>query len=217
MVAKFIKPRKRPVMMTDLLAVGEGAEKGRIYDRAAKLAARGSKARIVIVDLKTPEYRPPQNLAFVSMDIIKFLEGAPFNSVKKVEDKYFFSNAMWGKHGASEERTKAAIHELEKLQTLSKFGAVHIDPKKLPPLKKGIDKYLKLVRRALVPGGRFVIMTSSDAVTLYMKQLECAGFKIANSRTLTREQIMKSGSEQAIYELEKHNTLASIITAIKPK
>ncbi len=199
-----------------LLAIGEGAEKGRVYERARRLAERGNDARIVIVDLKRPEYEPPRTLNFVSRDAMQYLEGLSPCSVKRVEENYAFSPTTFGRHWKTTAGKKRVLNALKAVSLARKFEGIAVDRKAVPNIKRNVSKYFKLIKRALVPGGRFVSMTGSNTISLHLKGLRNAGFRVT-SRALTREEILKSGSGQAKYELEEKGIMAHRITAVKPK
>ncbi|MCX6799442.1 MAG: hypothetical protein NTW59_05105 [Candidatus Diapherotrites archaeon] len=198
------------------MAIGEGSGRGNVYNRALELERRGKQARIVIVDIKRPEYEPPKNLNYITTDVIKYLGGLQFGSVKIVEDKHFFHHTLWGRHGLSYEKMGEAAKEMRKVCTLGGYSGVRIDWKKVPNARKNERRYLKLVMRALAPGGRFIMLTAADSVALNSRLLRDEGF-IVSGRALTREETMKSGSWQAIWELEKHGTIAHRIIAVKPR
>ena len=208
-----IKRRARP--LTDLLAIGEGGEPGRVYEKAKKAAEAGKNAKFVIFDLKKPNYKPPHTLNFISGDAVKFLENIHPASVKKIEDKYFIHHASFGKKGLG---AKGQLKMLKKVLAETRLAQAGIRPAGKSTtfkIQRQSDKYLKLVKRALVPGGKFVLMTGAGNVSSYSHDLRETGFEV-KSRALTRQQIMKSGSGQAIFDL-KAGIYAHLIIATKPK
>jgi len=69
--------------------------------------------------------------------------------------------------------------------------------------------------RALVPGGSFIITTDEKTRVPIGNILQEVGFTVS-SRVLTKEEILKSGSESAKRDLER-GKLVTLIIATKPE
>ncbi|GEM_PF-2951407 len=190
---QFAKAQKaKQKNRTSLLALGEGAEKSHAFRIAQALAARKKQGRIIAIDLVKPNYEVPQNMAFVQREAIGFLEGASPQSVKRISDDYFFQLSMYGKRAARD----------EKMPTFT--------------LQRNELKYMRLARRALVFGGRFIITTDEANSKLISRLLAGEGFRIAVCRELKPEEVQRKGSPKAKREFQEGNKPWRIV-AVKPK
>lgn len=207
--------RKRRTTVVDLLALGEGPAKGRIFEKARQSAENNSQKRFVIVDLKRPEYNPPSTLQFFSQDAIRFLQNTPMNSVRRIEDKYFISNLIWGNKTSDKDIAKTA-RQIKTAAVMEDITNTITKGSILQKIRRRSDAYIKLVKKVLVPGGKFIMLSGPAAMSTYKSHLEKIGF-IVKSKSLTKKQIMNSGSKQAIGEFKKDGTIAHYIIATKPK
>jgi len=195
----------------DVLSLGEGTEKGFAYRRAQTLARRGSKERLVAVDLQKPGYELPSNLVWIQANALKHLDGIAPGSVRIVRDDYFFHYTGGGKRVQTQRDSRKDLKALE----AAAGGFSKPGDRTLENFKRNERKYIKLVRRALVPGGRFLITTDSGTRRIIEKLLLEAGFSVS-SRRLGVCATLKSGSPQAKRELLKFSRTYRIVAA-KPR
>lgn len=207
---KKVRQRRqsKPKQITHLLAFGEGPNPSYAY-RVAKEAERLSRnVKVLSVDLQKPNYRVPDKMVFVHGNALKYLEGVTPASVKKAREAYFFQYTGQGKHITTGKQYKRKEAELRSELVLGKGP-------KAEQFRKNETRYVRLVKRALVPGGQFIIIMSPKSAVPIVRLLQKEGYSVTN-RKLTRNEILRSGSPRAMDELSKGRDVMCI-KAIKPK
>ncbi len=163
--------RKRPI---SLLSVGEGTEKG----VAAKVAEKiGDRHKIVAVDLEKPVYKLPGGLVFKRQNAIHYLKSLRPNSVGTIRDDYFFNYSAFG--------TKPKFTADTELSRL---------PEDEAETHRNMAVYVGLVKRALVPGGKFLVTCSEFSQSRLIPLLESENFKVMYLRGPKEAEIRMHGS-----------------------
>ncbi|MDO8625031.1 MAG: hypothetical protein Q7R47_03030, partial [Candidatus Diapherotrites archaeon] len=122
-----------------------------------------------------------------------------FHDVGTLEGRGFFKG--YGK----------LITEAKKAAGYMKTGHMASKPTKLD----ASNKYIRLVKQALVPGGHFIVTAGDQNADRVATKLRENGF-IVTTRKLTRDQVQKSGSGQAIFDVSQGHSVYRIL-ATKPK
>lgn len=203
------REKKRRQSLIHLLAIGEGTEIGPAYKRAKKARQMKRRVNIVAVDIRRPNYTPPENMKFLVADALEYLENIPPCTVKRITDYAAFEVITMGKYGqipgGAKEYYKIILASVKSGQPL---------PSNLPNVAKMSDKYAKLAMRALVPGGKFTVITMPEQAAIIAKHLEKAGFK-AELHQMTRKEVLRSGSLEAKSNIELGQNVSKIV-ATKP-
>jgi len=187
--------RNRTTHFIDILSLGEGSEKGAAFRHAQE----NPEKRIVAVSIGKPNYEVPPNMKYIQRNAISHVQSLQANSVRTIVDNYFFHFSIYG--------TRNMAEEVKKWRK---------DPKVLhEAMVKRPKKYVWSVMRALVPGGSFIITTDEKTRVPIGNILQEVGFTVS-SRVLTKEEILKSGSESAKRDLER-GKLVTLIIATKPE
>jgi len=205
--------KQRPIA---LISIGEGPERGKVYRAAKRLAERGVQERIIVVDPKPAEYEPPNGMVYIRQDGSKFLAGIRPCSTKKIYDKYAFSLIAFGKHAELDKYEKFKREQV--LVRLERAGAdVRTDGIKVPLIEANMRRYARNAFRALIPGGKFVILTGDKThKPKVLKALTSVGFEVRKVHELSVDEIARSGSGQAVHD-QRRGTKVFRIHAIKPK
>ncbi len=201
------RTRKKQQFTIDLLALGEGSQKGHAYRVAKAAEEKGEQIRVRVVDIERPNYTPPSTMSFIRMNVLRHLENIGANSVREVRDSYFFNLVGVGKKVNTFAQSAKGIR---KLRSAVATG----DEATLIKYRRNIDKYVNLVKRVLVPGGRFVITTDSQLGPDIVELLQRKGFDV-KSRKLKILEILRFGSPTAKSDLRRGKR-AFHITATKP-
>jgi len=194
----------KPKRLINLISFGEGPYKGVVYETAVRAAQKRKEKRIIAVDVAKPNYGSPRSMKYKQIDAINYLTSVRADSVRVIRDDYALTNIALGELG---------IKIGKKESKEERIRLVHVDPK--PEYFKNIKKYLKLVKRALVPGGRFLLTVDSHRKEPIIKELKEAGFRVYTKK-LTKEEIEKHGSYMAKIELGKKEPVFRI-SAINPR
>ncbi len=172
----FEKPKKRRVSFIDFVAIGEGKEKGRTFNISSWLERRKKPARIIMADLEKPGYQFPKHTVFFQRDAVRFLGGIRPSSVKRITDTFAIQYIRLGE----------GINTPEKAEQLLET----------PNLAKNMANYIGLVKRTLVPGGKFILVLSTLRLHIFTDALQEAGFKVKTIR-LSHRGVLRSKSTQA--------------------
>ena len=209
------KPKKHNPIA--LLAIGEGSQKGKVYWAAKRLADKDSQKSVVVIDLKKPEYIPPKTMLYVQQDALKFLSGVAPSTVEKIYDKYAFNFISLGRFGKDPETFRKTIAEQAVVRIQNLGADVKSVGKRVPDADLRMRHYAKSALRALVPGGKFVILVGKEAFTnRLLKAVRASGFEIRKVHKLSLEAIKRSGSSQALFD-HHHGASVYRIHAVKSK
>ncbi|MFH1836161.1 MAG: hypothetical protein ABH851_08235 [Methanobacteriota archaeon] len=196
----------------DTLFVGEGWEKeGPACRRARELAQARGNRRVVAVDLREHVYPIPETLEWVTGGVLEFLETVPENSTAKIVDNGAFEEIIL------DVRSPNFDEDLWAEDMAFAYAIAGRTPPKgeKTPFQKRSIEYASQLYRTLVPEGRFECETIGQNVPGISMFLEDAGFEVS-AEQLTRETARRTGSHQALHELEEgHNP--HLITAVKPR
>jgi len=204
------KARKsKPVI--DFLSVGEGRLKGPAFKFAQALSRREKQGKAMAIDVKAPTYELPKNMAFIPRDALTFIEGMRSSSVKIVRDDLFFQYAMYGKGKATPRQQQQALKAFENSlhAPTASYGPAP------PNFRKNELKYIRHVKRVLIPGGRFVLTADAKTAQCITRLLVQEGFQIRTHKELNEEQIMRAGSPHTIMAFKAGERMYRII-AVKP-
>ena len=202
------RKKKKPKKIIHLLAFGEGPNPGYAHRVAEKAIRLKKDVKVLSVDLQRPNYPLPNTMGFVHSNALKYLESVNPASVKKVREAYVFQYTGHGKRMTTEEHYKKGEAQVRK--AMDRGGG-----KVIEQFKKNQRQYVKLVKRVLVPGGQFIVITSPKSSPPIVALLEKEGFNVTK-RKLTYKEILRAGSPRAIDELSKDKDVLCI-KATKPK
>ncbi|MBN1941013.1 MAG: hypothetical protein JW772_02415 [Candidatus Diapherotrites archaeon] len=207
--------RRPKTQIIDLLALGEGAEPSTAHRAAQALHKRGKTGRIVMVDYQKPRYETGPNLVHIQSGVISYLKNVKPGTVRRVTDDYFYQNSGWKETGGWVKDLKKVVGVAKAMQHYSLTGeatkklAVK-DPKKMR------RAYVRLVKTALAPGGRFILTTERGVLAdEIFSTLTAEGFKVTQRR-MARREVKKKGSPQAKADLRKFKVVIRIV-GVKPK
>ncbi len=200
-----------------LLAIGEGPRKGRVYRAAKRLADKKSQKRIVVLDLKKPEYKPPATMQYIRRDAAKFLSSVAPSTFEKIYDKYCLNFITLGKLGRNPEAFNRAKRAQAVVRIAKLGGDIRPNNKLAVDTDANMRRYARSALRALVPGGKFVILTGIEKYkNRILESLLAAGFEVRKVHKLSPAAIERSGSTQALSD-HKHGVPVYRIHAVKPE
>lgn len=193
-----IRMAARSMHPIKLFDAGSGWRKGHAVEFARKLLKKKQSGIVIAVEpMQGPNYKVPRNMAFEQGHPVASLKLLRPNSVEIITD-YF--NLGYVIKANEKSVTKGA-------KKLSAKASAKLQ------LTKLLD-YLKSVKRALVPGGQFIILGSVLEALVLGPVIHAAGFKV-DVRQVSKKGVESSGSPQAIAEMKLGSPIYRII-AEKP-
>lgn len=197
--------RKKSKKALDWVFIGEGPEKGVAYRHALE----HPEESVLVIEPMAPLYSLPSNMIFTQMDAIKWLELRASESVKNVrEDNSFVCVAMavptpdivkhYQRHA---EVYQAMIEKLTRGKPL---------PRDIPNISKNEDRFVGLVKKVLVPGGKFYLTDIEKSKPQLAHYLAIHEFDI-EFQQLSEEQIMSSESPQTRNDYQEGHVVYRII------
>jgi|GEM_PF-1652169 len=211
--AAFEKKRWRRILEQaeiDTIYVGEGwMREGPACQRARELAQAKGNRRVVAVDLREHVYPIPETLEWVTGGILEYLQGLPDECVARIVDNAAFEEIIW------DFRSPNFGEDLWAEDIAFAYALAGRTPPKgeKTPFQKRSIEYASQLYRALVPEGRFECETIGQNLPVISMLLKDAGFEVS-AEQLTRETVRRTGSHQALHELEGGSN-PHLITAVK--
>ncbi|MDP6670592.1 MAG: hypothetical protein QGI60_02145 [archaeon] len=160
-------------------------------------------------------------MQYIQRDAAKFLSGVAPSTIEKIYDKYCLNFITLGKVANHEALDKAK--KAQAVVRIAKLGAdIKSDNKRaLNNLVVDTDvnmrRYVRSALRALVPGGKFVILTGLTGYkNRVLESLVAAGFEVRKVHKLSPAAIKRSGSSQALSDHKRGNPVYRI-HAFKPE
>ncbi len=158
-----MQPHQKPRI--SVLSVGEGQKRGSAAMLADKLQGRH---KVVAVDLLKPDYKIPHGMEHITGNAFAFLKRCGISSIGTIRDDFFFPHALAG----------------EKIKAIEEMSAP-------PPEfdRDNVIRYVKLVKRALVPKGKFIVTIPLNMADATRQILLEQNFRIVASRELQGSEV----------------------------
>jgi len=176
------------------------------YRMAERYHQEGRPERFAIVDPVKPGYSFPPNVRFFQTGALQFFESRLAESIENVRDDFAFEIITLGKI-SNDYRAQAEFYK--RVYKKLKYG-VPLE-KKDPNIRENESKYVRLVKRSLVPGGRFILTASIDKRAQQLVSVLSRFAFDVTQHLLSEEEVLANESAQARYDLEQGLKIYRII------
>ncbi|MDO8625673.1 MAG: hypothetical protein Q7R47_06320, partial [Candidatus Diapherotrites archaeon] len=156
----------------DLLELGPGPRKGPAYNAARALEQRRRTGRIVAVGYGQPDYASLKNLNYIRTGILQHLETIPPESVRNIREDFVFHDVGTIEGRGLIKGYGKLIKEMKKTVGFMQTGHMASKPTNL----NASNKYIRLVKQALVPGGHFIVTAGDQNADRVATELRENGF-----------------------------------------
>gem|GEM_PF-1668822 len=213
--------RRSEQLHVDCLCVGDGAEPGQALriaeDYIAEAATSGKPPeqarKVAVVQPESLTYDLPPNMRVIQMDAMDYFEGKS-SVIDEVHDNFAFDHVCFRILTADPDEQERLEGELFS-QYAAAGGVREKMPRQLLDLEKNQKKFIRSVKKALSPGGKWVLITSTEEKAEDIgRLLRIEEFDVTR-RELTPEEVRESGSKTALKFMDNENKIYEI-TAVKP-